>query len=96
MTAFFKFGPKLFEIVYLPVENCPHRQIFVKNRLLPTLEINDRQTPHAQGYSVTDIEPLVVRSAVTDRVTHGFQGFVRGLRFSVENRYSGYSTQDSK
>ena len=68
-------------VVDLAVEDDPDGAIFVRDRLLPGLQIDDCQAPHTQGDGLPHVEPFVIGAAMNDSVSHRAQKRrIRGSR----------------
>ena len=57
-------------VVDLAVENDPGSSILIVNRLLPALQVDDRQAAHAQADRAVEVEPVVIRSTMLDGSAH--------------------------
>jgi hypothetical protein len=57
-------------IVNLSVEDNRHRAIFVKDRLPSAVDVDDRQTTHAQPDLPVEEKSVVVRTAPPDQRAH--------------------------
>src|SRR5262245_66060233 len=68
---------QLAEIVDLAVADDDGTLVFVENRLLSGVEIDDRQAAHADSHRTIDEMPDVVGPAVGDDVGHGSQNGTR-------------------
>ncbi len=91
VSEFFELLAQLEIVVDLAVKNDPRRAILIVNRLLPALEIDDREAAHCQADGSVDIEAVFVRAAMPDRFIHaGQQRFVN--RLAVVSNESNDST----
>jgi hypothetical protein len=59
--------------------------VLVVNGLLPTLQVDDRQSPHAKAYRPVDIEAIIVWSTMADRRAHSGQQGAVNVRPVVTN-----------
>src|SRR5262249_52503942 len=80
VAAGFEISSKLPEVVDLAVEDELHRSIFVRDRLITRLEIDDGQAPEAEPYAdaivlLAEKESVVVRPAVAQNCSHRDKGF---------------------
>ena len=87
----FELAPELTVVVDLAVEDDPDGAVFVVNRLVPSRQIDDAQTPHSQRHAVGRINSLIVRAAVPDDVTHLMRKRMRCIR---RQRIAGRSRFD--
>ncbi len=58
-------------VVDLPVEDNLKGFVFIVDRLLAGLEIDDAEPSHAEAHASVEKEPLVVGAAVSNGVAHG-------------------------
>jgi hypothetical protein len=70
VAEFFEFVAQLTVVVNLAVENDPGSAILIVNRLLPALQVDDRQAAHAKADRLIEIETIIVRSTMTDGGAH--------------------------
>ena len=61
---------QLAVVVDLAVGDQPDRSVLVRQRLVPTGEVDDRQSAHAQRHGTVDVAPLVVGAAVDRAARH--------------------------
>jgi hypothetical protein len=71
VAAGFELGPDVGVVVDLAVEDDPDGAVFVRQRLLAGLEIDDAETAVAEGGSAVDMEARFVGAAMRDDVAHG-------------------------
>ena len=57
VAALFELAPQLAVVVDLAVEHHPDGAVFVANRLLAGLEVDDAQPAHAEPDAVAEVEP---------------------------------------
>ena len=79
-VALFAIGPKLDEVVDLPIEEDANAAGFVEDRLLSAFDVDNGQPRHARRDSGLEQQPFAVRPPVGDRP----QGSAHRLRFSDE------------
>ncbi len=91
MAPGFQQVAKLLVVVDLAVEDDPHGSVFVRNRLVAVVQIDDAQTPHAQGNAVAEVNAFVVWSAVDHGAAHPAD-FVFEDWTPVPPNDSGYAT----
>src|SRR2546428_6701167 len=63
------------EVVDLAVEDHPDGAVFVRQRLMTGVQINDAEPPHAQSDVVADKEAAVIRSPMRDGRAHALHFF---------------------
>lgn len=73
VAALFQVGAQLREIVDFPILDHPNSFIFVGDRLVAGVQVDDGQTPHSQPYAGVIIESVAVGAAVNDGRVHGFE-----------------------
>src|SRR6516164_6185303 len=73
VSAGLQVWPQLFVIINLAVVNQPHVSIFVRERLVAGLEIDDAQPAHRQSHILGQIETSIVGAAMYDLLVHGFE-----------------------
>src|ERR1700737_146685 len=81
-----KVSPQLPIVVDFPVCYEPQRAVFVRQRLMPTREIDDRKPPHSERQWTVEVGALVVGSAVDRPLGHATQRARRRAR-AVELEY---------
>ena len=64
---------QLCMVINLTVEYDPDVLIFVGQRLMTTLDVDDAETPHGQANIFLDEEAFVIRPAVHDAAVHARQ-----------------------
>src|SRR5882724_1500168 len=64
VTASLEFGHELDVVVNLAVQHNRDRAILVENRLMPALEVNDRETPHSEEGRAAFAKTGIIRPAV--------------------------------
>ena len=57
-------------VVDLAVENNPGRAVLIMNRLLSVREVDDREPSHGQAHAIAEIETVVVRTTMPNRLVH--------------------------
>jgi hypothetical protein len=70
MATFSEIASQLPVVVNFPVEDHPHRAIFIMDRLLPGMHIDDRQPSHAQSHAISKVKPIVIRAPPPNERTH--------------------------
>src|SRR6266576_360071 len=87
MTSGFQPGTQLTMVVDFPVVNNPKTLVFIADRLLPGLHVNDAEPPHRQANVFLDEEPFIIWSAMDDLVVHPDQcvALHRFPRVGIEN-----------
>src|SRR6266699_1080156 len=70
MAARFKFRSQLREVIDFAVEYHPKVVVLVVDRLVPCRQVDDAQPPHSQPGAAVRVNPLIVRPAVHDCLTH--------------------------
>src|SRR2546426_9691432 len=83
MTARAEIGGQLPVVVDLAVEHDPDGAIFVADRLVARLQVDDAQAAHPQTRTGPQIKALVVRTTVHQGRAHGAQ-LIERHRLSVE------------
>src|SRR5256885_15355509 len=80
-------------IIDLPVQYDPDDLIFIVDRLVTGLEIDDTQPPHAECHMVHQHHAFIVRPSVLDAVTHCLQDrSVVPVVIALSKDKSGYTT----
>jgi hypothetical protein len=77
MASFPQPCPEFHEIVDFAVEGDPDRLILVADRLMAPGNVDDAQTPYAQGCRIVHIVAIVVWSTVPYRLAHGPEDQIR-------------------
>ena len=57
-------------VVNLSIENNPHRPVFITDRLVPCVEIDNRQSPKAKTDRSGPVVSFIVRSTVPNGIRH--------------------------
>ena len=70
VAAFFEVFTQLAVVVDFAVVNNPRGTVGVMNRLLPALEIDDRETSHRQANAIAHIETILIGAAMMDGLVH--------------------------
>src|SRR5258706_4268022 len=70
MPALQQVLAQLLKVVNLPVEDDPDGSVLVANRLMPRVEIDDAQAPHAKPHRTVHVDACIVRTAMPDRPAH--------------------------
>src|SRR5919198_796167 len=77
MARGFELWSQLAKVVDLAVENDPDGAVLIVNRLMARREVDDAEAPHSEGDLFVNAalhqQPVVVRSAMTDDLTHALQ-----------------------
>ena len=92
MPASFQLCPQFLEIVDLTVADDPYSPVFVSNRLVSSLEINDAKAAHTDSGAFTGIMAMIVGPAVNHHLAHSFQQTLLGLPALSQLNYAEYST----
>src|SRR4051812_18422036 len=92
MPARLQFVAQLFVVVDLPVENDRNGAIFVEDRLIAGLEVDDAEPPHAESNLVAEVKALGIRPAVPHRVAHSVDQRAVCVRAGALRRDPGYAT----
>jgi hypothetical protein len=77
-------------IVDLTVEDHPNAAIFVRDRLMPSAQIDDAEPAHADAATAIDINAFIVWPAVANLIAHRPDG--RGLSAAFAQHETSYST----
>src|SRR5207237_2718153 len=67
-------------IVDLTVEDDPDGAVLVAQRLVPTAQVDDRQTAHGHAERTLDVYPFVVGPAMRDERRHSVEESAVGRR----------------
>ena len=70
MTTFLEVVSQFPIVVNLSVEDHPYRAIFIVDRLLPRMHIDDRQPAHPQAHAISKVKPVVIRAPPPNERTH--------------------------
>ena len=70
MACRFQLATKLAKVVDLPVEDDPHRLVFVVDRLMAGREVDDTQAAHAERHAITHQHTFIVGTTMADHVAH--------------------------
>src|SRR6185295_14226771 len=70
MATLYQFFTELFVVINLPVENNGYRPIFVVDRLMSTIHVDDCQPTHAQTGLTIEEKSVVVRASPPNEGTH--------------------------
>src|SRR5437899_12148968 len=70
MTLGLEARPQFGKVINLSIKNDPDRSVFVMDWLPASGKIDDAQPTHAQASTAVDIDPLVIRSTMHDRLAH--------------------------
>src|ERR1022692_3331532 len=62
--------PQIREVINFPVEDDPNRLVLVVDRLVAASDVDDAQAAHSQAHAAFGIDPLVVRTAMDERLAH--------------------------
>ena len=66
-----ELGSQLSVIVDLAVEHDPYAAVFVGDRLMAAGDVDDAQATDPQDRRGIDMDPVIVRPAVAQRLRHG-------------------------
>ena len=81
---------KLPVVVDLAVEDDPALAVRARHRLVPALEVNDAEPPHAERPAGKGVDPLVVRAPVRQRSAHRREHLRLDDAVPVEVRHPDY------
>ena len=70
MTLRLKAGSQLRMVVDLAVENDPDILIFIRQRLMTTLDVNNAEASHGQADVLFHEKPFIIRPAMHDAAVH--------------------------
>src|SRR4030095_1207548 len=70
VTEFLQALTQLEVVVDLAVENDPCSPVAIVNRLLATLNIDNRKATHPQSHWPVKVIPLVIRASMANRIAH--------------------------
>src|SRR5260370_32610976 len=79
-------APQLLVAVDFPVEHHPDGTVFIRNRLMAGIEVNDAEPPHAEAARPVEMEALVIRPAMANPVAH--RADLRRVRTAAEPQLS--------
>ncbi len=65
-----QLGANVLEVVDLPVEHHPDRSVFVRQRLVACLQVDDAETPVAEAQAAVHVKAVRVRPAMGQHVGH--------------------------
>ena len=57
-------------VIDFSVVHDPDRAVLVVDRLVPSFDIDDRKTAHAENHVLVFEQPLIIGAAMHDRVSH--------------------------
>ena len=80
-----------FEVVNLAIEDDGDAAILVIHRLLAAGGIDDGQAPVAQCHARFKVEPLTIRAAMGERVSHPLDRRARRVESRILVEDSGYA-----
>ena len=69
MAVFFEFFTQFDKIIDLAIEDNRHAVIFVCDRLVTALQVNDAETAMSEANLTADIKPFPIRPTMTNGVT---------------------------
>src|SRR5207249_520647 len=72
------------------VEDNPCSPVSIVNRLLPALQIDDRQTTHRQTNAIAQIKSIFIGAAMTNGLVHAAKQTAIDRR-AVNSNNSGYA-----
>ena len=93
MTARGEFLAQLAVVVDLAIEDDPDRSIFVADRLLAAVQVDDAQASHAQPDAITQVHTFFIRPSMHQHLAHRAD-FVFKHRFAVKANDSSNATHD--
>src|SRR2546425_9607313 len=93
VAELFELLAQLAIVVDLAVENNPGGAVLIMNRLLSVREIDDREPPHRQSHPIAEIETVIVRTTMTNRLVHAREQLTIN-RSAVFVNYSCNATHD--
>jgi hypothetical protein len=73
VTAELKVLAQIRMIIDFTVENDPNTRVFIAERLVTGLDVNNAEAAHRQSYVLFDKETIVVGTAVDDLLVHSLQ-----------------------
>ncbi len=79
-------GAQLRMVVDFAIENDPDVMIFVGQRLVSALDVDDAKPPHGQTDILFDEEALVVRPAMHDAAVHARQHVAFHVPVAIRKR----------
>ena len=65
-----QIAAKLLIVIDFAVEHDPYRTVFIRNRLMTGVEIDNAQAPHADRAIAIYVIAFVIRTAMPDRIAH--------------------------
>ena len=83
MSAGLQVAPEVGVVIDLAVEHNPNRPVFVRERLLARLEIDDAEATMREGGLSVQAQARFVRTAMCDDVAHPQRA---SARIGVERR----------
>jgi hypothetical protein len=91
VTALLEFFPKLTIVIDFPIEDDEDALIFVKDGLMATREVNNRETAHAQCSSIAYPHSLIVWPTVANNLAHAIYHFFCMVTAALYVNKSSYS-----
>src|SRR5205085_1227890 len=73
VAARFEVALQFLVVVYLAVEDDADARVAARHRLVAAGEVDDRESPHADGGAAQHLGPLLVRPAVLDPPAHAVE-----------------------
>ena len=67
----FKLGTQFPEVIDFAIAHQPNGFIDIRQRLMTTGQVNDRQAPHGNAARAVDVHALIVWPTVACHVAHG-------------------------
>src|SRR4051794_24945694 len=92
MATSYKLFAKFEMIVNFAIEHNPQRLVFIADRLMSSLQVNNAETPHSQSSRAVEVESLVIRAAMYHHAAHLAHGGSIGVQLFRRSHYSGDST----
>ena len=94
MPSCFQILAKFAMIVDFSVENNPEALVFVADRLMPRLNVNDAQSAHGEPDVFAHVETIVVGTAVGNLLVHRRENIPVYSHLPIRIKDSADSTHD--
>src|SRR5579872_5516602 len=88
MSLRFEISAQFLVVVDFAVINNPDGALFIADRLMPALHINDAKPPHSQADILGDVTAIVIRTAVGNAPIHSHQHGSIDLPGAIEMKNS--------
>jgi len=86
VAALFEHWPQFGEVVNLAVEDDPDTLVFVRDRLIASVEINDGEATHGKSHARRAVKAVAIGTAMRDGRVHAFeQGFFNRMLIVVRH-----------